>query len=167
MKHLAHSAQGFTLIELMITITVLSILLMVGANLSRAWIDRSQVNNAIPTLKNAVFQAQSTALRNTHNLAPDQASVSVCWNATTHTLNVIRLKTASSDVCQESANSSVIQSFTLAKDLYIKQGTQPFQCLSFTSAGVITVATGSGCASSTKSMFTVGKNNETADISLI
>jgi type IV pilus assembly protein PilA len=167
MKNLSTIHQGFTLIELMIAITVLSLILMIGVSLSRSWMDRSQVNNAIPTFKNAVFQAQVAALRNPHNLAPSQASVSVCWNATTHTLNILRLKNASNNVCQQSADTSVLQSFTLAKDISIKQGTQPFQCISFTSAGVLIVAPNSGCASDTKSIFTVGKNHETANITLI
>jgi type IV pilus assembly protein PilA len=159
--------RGFTLVELMITITLLTIILMMGSSLSRSWIDRSQVTNAMTVFKSSVAQAQAIALRNTNNHPITQASVSVCWDETNHIMRIIRVDTASNNVCQTNAQNTVLQSFSLPKGLAIKQGTTAFQCISFNSAGVVTVATSSGCISDTKTAFKVGKNNETADISLI
>lgn len=168
MKTIRHTSHlGFTLVELMITISVVTFLLMAVANFTGRWVDRSQVNNAIPTFKNAVFQAQVAALRNTHNLAPTAASVSVCWQEDEHILRIIRLKTVSTDVCAQSSDTTVLQSFSMPKGLSIQQGTDTFKCISFNSAGVLIVASGSGCSNDTKSIFQVGKNNETADITLI
>ncbi len=45
--------KGFTLVELMITILIMTILLLMGTSLTSSWITRSQVNNASSILKNS------------------------------------------------------------------------------------------------------------------
>lgn len=163
----SHAMQGFTLVELMITIAVLSIILMMGTALTRSWIDRSQVTHAMSAFKSAVNQAQAAALRNTNNQPTNSASVSVCWNANNSTMRIVRVAKGSQQVCQDVAENTVLQTISLPKGLAIQQGNIAFQCISFNSAGVVIVAASSNCISDTKSTFKVGKNNETADLSLI
>lgn len=159
--------QGFTLVELMITITVLTLILMMASNLGRSWIDRSQVTHAMGAFKSAVSQAQVAALRNTNNQPVNEASVSVCWDASNSTMRIVRVAHGSQQVCQDVAQNTVLQTISLPKGLAIQQGNAAFHCISFNSAGVVIVAESSNCASDTKSTFKVGKNDETADLSLI
>ena len=159
--------QGFTLVELMITLTILTLVLLMAASLGRSWIDRSQVTNGMVSFQTAVQQAQALALRNSQNQPFNQAAVSVCWNADQSLLQIIRAAQNSTQVCKSTAPNQVLQNITLSKDLAIKYGTQPFQCISFNSAGVLVLIAGSGCVNETKSTFKVGKNNETADFNLI
>mgnify|MGYP005830621547 CR=1 FL=1 len=72
-----HPAQsGFTLIELMITITVMTIVLFMGSSLTSAWIDQSQVNNATSSIQSAISQAKALALCNTNNTPLTAAAAS-------------------------------------------------------------------------------------------
>ena len=167
------SAQtGFTLIELMITIALFSILLMLGSSLTRTWVDRSQVNSALTTFKTAVTQAKASALRNTNNQLISNSSVSVCLDSTTNTLNIIRTALSSTNVCElpsspSAGSNTLLRTFPLSQDIFIKQGTYSFQCISFNSAGVLVLVSGSGCSSDLATAFKVGKNNETADIYIL
>ncbi|WP_225781647.1 prepilin-type N-terminal cleavage/methylation domain-containing protein [Xenophilus sp. Marseille-Q4582] len=56
-------ARGFTLVELMVTISVLAILLMIGVPSMAQWIRNNQVRAVASTLQNGVRSAQAEALR--------------------------------------------------------------------------------------------------------
>ena len=108
--------HGFTLIELMITITILAILLVMGSSLTQTWIDRSQVNNTITIVKNTMLQAKVAALRNPYNSLSNTPSVSVCLDSS-NILHIIRANIASTEPCSTtSANNSLLQSTPLASD---------------------------------------------------
>lgn len=163
---------GFTLIELMVTLTIFAVLIMMGSSLTRTWVDRSQVNSAISTLKTAVFQAKASALRNTNNQPLNNSSVSVCLDSTSNTINIIRTALNSNNVCEtpDSASSTgnvLLRTLPISNDIYIKQGSAFFNCLSFNSAGVVIQASGTSCSSDTSAAFKVGKNDESADISIL
>ncbi|WP_159516611.1 prepilin-type N-terminal cleavage/methylation domain-containing protein [Acinetobacter sp. 18QD2AZ41W] len=164
---LLRQSGGFTLIELMITITVLSILLLIGSALTRSWVDRSQINSGISTLKNTVAQAKTAALRNTNNQPLNHPAVSVCWNALSHTLSVLRLAQNSSDLCNvASADHTVLFNSSLAQGIVIRQDQTAFQCLAFNAAGVLIAPAGSSCVNSSSLSLKVEKNNENAEFTL-
>lgn len=164
---------GFTLIELMITIAMLAVLIMMGTALTRSWVDRSQVNSALATFKTAVYQAKASALRNTNNQPLSNSSVSVCFNSTNNTINIIRTAFNSNDVCTvptgtpPSNANALIRTMPLSKDIFIQQGTTTFECLSFNSAGVLVKAAGSSCINNVTAAFKVGKNDETAEFNIL
>lgn len=56
-------AQGFTLIELMVTITLIAILIMLAVPAFSTWIHNTQVRTVTESLQNGVRLAQSEALR--------------------------------------------------------------------------------------------------------
>lgn len=167
-----HQAQrGFTLIELMITIAVLALLLFIGSALTSAWIDRSQVNNGLSSLKNAVSQAKSAALRNTNDQPTEHPAASVCFDNQNNTINVVRATQFTTNACLVSANSTptqnyVLQSFTLAKGIELKENSIDFECLAFNSSGVLVVASGltGSCSNQTNLKIDIEKNDEKAQI---
>ncbi len=57
------SAKGFTLVELMVTLSVMSILLMIAVPSMRAFVRNSQVRAVGESLQNGLRQAQSESLR--------------------------------------------------------------------------------------------------------
>lgn len=166
-SHFLRTRHGFTLIELMITITVLSILLLMGSNLTRAWIDRSQVNNTITIVKNTMSQAKTAALRNPQNSLSNAPSVSVCLDSS-NTLHIVRANVANTTPCNLSSTSnSLLQSVALADGVSIKHGAVLFACLSFNSRGMITANTDPNCSTLTHLDFEVKKNNEIANIKVL
>jgi type IV pilus assembly protein PilA len=168
-RMLAVSTQnGFSLVELMIVITILSILLMMGTALTRSWIDRSQVNNAVANFKIAVNQAKVAALRNTYNQNLDAAAVHLCLDTEKQKLNIIRPSTSTTQTCNLNISSNhLLQSIDLAKGIYIHQANQSFQCLSFNAAGLVISDSAHHCADQDELTFKVGKNDETADLTLM
>ena len=164
---LPKSERGITLIELMIVITVLTILMFMGTSLTRSWIDRSQVNNTINILRNSVQQAKVMALRNPENQALNQAAIHLCLDETNNSLHIVRPKADTSNECSlSSSNNIVLQSTDLASNVFIQHNNSQFKCLAFNAAGVV-VSTGGQCATQNQLRFKVGKNNESADITLM
>lgn len=157
---------AFTLIELMITITILTLLLFMGSTLTRSWIDRSQVTSALSTLKNSITKAKVAALRNSDNQPLSNPAATVCVDNTTHQINVVRALIHSTNSCDiSSANNKLLHSLPIAEGILIKQGSTQVDCLSFNSAGIL--LTTASCSANTNLTFTVEKNDETADINII
>lgn len=155
--------NGFTLIELMITITILTILLFVGSSLTRSWIDQSQVNNAISSVQNAIFQAKTKAIRNKNNTTFNEAAASVCiypWQKPSqpNPKTVVKVVHGS---CPHDEPEDALQSFELS-NITIMQGATSLNCLDFNYVGVL--ISGSTCSNTSNPTLTIGKNNETATI---
>lgn len=167
-KFTASNQHGFTLIELMITITLASILLMMGASLTQTWVDRSHVNNAISIMQNTMSQAKVAALRNAYNSPSNSSSVNVCLDPNTNIMRIIRTKSATVSPCDTtSTENTILQSTALARGISIKHGSHLFACLSFNSRGMITANTDPNCSTLTHLDFEVIKNHETALIKIL
>lgn len=155
-----HPAQsGFTLIELMITITVMTIVLFMGSSLTSAWIDQSQVNNATSSIQSAISQAKALALRNTNNTPLTAAAASACLTSTSsqNVIKVVRGECASA--------TASVQEMPISNRITIKEdpnSSDQITCISFNSIGVVVPV--SGCLTSSNPTLTIGKNNETATI---
>lgn len=157
------SQTGFTLIELMITITVLTILLFIGSSLTRAWIDQSQVNNAISSIQNAISQAKAKAIRNKNNTSFNEAAASVCiypWQDSLEPKPKTVIKVVYGS-CPLDEPDDALQSFELS-NITIQQGAASLNCLDFNYLG--TLVSDSRCSNISNPTLTIGKNNETATI---
>jgi type IV pilus assembly protein PilA len=162
-----HSA-GFSLIELMMAIAILTLLMMVGSQLSRAWTDRAHVNSTVFSLKNAVSQAKIAALRNTNNYPVHHPSTSVCWDEAAASIHVIRADVGSTNGCDPSSSfNTVLYQFKTAKDIGIKQQSTLFTCLTFNAAGFLVTTPGSVCSTIQDLSFKVEKNNEEASFKIM
>ncbi|WP_171501070.1 pilus assembly FimT family protein [Acinetobacter wanghuae] len=161
--------KGLTLIELMITISLITIVLFMGSSLTSAWIDQSQVNNATSSIQNAISQAKAIALRNKNNTTLNETAASVClypWQTSPPPSSpnppapkkVIKVIYGS---CPISEPSEAIYSVILP-DINVIQGATYLNCLDFNYIGVLTPS--STCSATANPTLTIGKNNETATI---
>lgn len=161
--------SAFTLIELMITIAVLSILLFVGSSLTRSWVDRGNVDNAASAFKNATLQARAAALRNTNNQPTTHAAVSVCYDPTNQLILVVRAAYLATDGCSANLTNSslqnyILQSTPISNGINLKVNGSNFNCLAFNSAGMTVdskYATNS-CSNVSNLKIDIEKNNEKA-----
>jgi type IV pilus assembly protein PilA len=157
--------KGLTLIELMITLTILTILLLIGSSLSRDWIDRSQVDGVAVSLNTIVSQTKSAALRNTNNQPSEYAAASICYNKNNHTLNVVRTAAYTTNVClvQESNSPEqnyILKTIQLPSELMLTVDQQDFECVAFNALGIVVPATGlSGSCLNQKNVEVLVKKN--------
>lgn len=159
-QHIIIQQKGLTLIELMITISLITIVLFMGSSLTSAWIDQSQVNNATSSIQNAISQAKALALRNKDNTPLSAAAASVCLTSESSE-NVIKIV-----IGECTTATSTVQSMPISNRVTIKEdpnSTEQVTCISFNSIGVV-IPISPHCLTSSNPTLTIGKNNETATI---
>ena len=105
MKRPAPRATGFTLIELMVTVTLLSILAMLAAPAMGTWIQNGKVRTTADALQNGLRVAQAEALRRSRqtvfsltNSSAPQTSLTAVANGRYWSVNTIALAGEATDV---------------------------------------------------------------------
>ena len=64
-----HKSSGFTLIELMIGITIFALTLSLGVSSFRTWIQNTQIRNAAESIQNGLQRARAEAVKRNTNVA--------------------------------------------------------------------------------------------------
>lgn len=157
--------DGFTLIELMITIAIVGVLLLSVTGLTRSWVDRSQVNSAKSSLENAILQAKTLGLRNKDNKLFTVPSVTVCIKQDVNAIQVIQVDTNLTGLC-DTAGNILLKTYSIAQGISITQNNNSVQCLSFNALGMQIYAAGSTCINDFSTNFNIGKNNENVTLSI-
>lgn len=157
-----HNSKGFTLVELMIVISIVGALLLVGSSLTSSWVDGSKVNDATSALKNAVSQARVNALRNSNNKLLSEPTVSVCIED--GSIKIISVGTNATLVC-ESVTSSLIQDISIPKSISITQNGSDVKCITFNPAGL--VLSFPGCTNNTNDKIIIERNGENSEFNII
>ena len=105
MKHKSARAAGFTLIELMVTVTLLSILASLAAPSMGAWISNSKVRAVSDSLQNGLRMAQAEALRRSRqtvftltNDSSPQTSLTAVTNGRNWSINTVAIFGEATDV---------------------------------------------------------------------
>lgn len=83
----ARKQHGFSLIEIMITVSLVVLLTMMAAPLARAWVANAHIADTEKKLRQAYKKVVSLAIRNTS--ASSATSASLVFNNTTHTLTIV------------------------------------------------------------------------------
>lgn len=98
-------AAGFTLIELMVTVTLLAILAMLAAPSFSTWIKNSQLRTTAEALQNGLRLAQAEALRRNRqtvfsltNSASPESSLTAVTNGRYWSINTVALSGETTDV---------------------------------------------------------------------
>ena len=133
--------KGFTLIELMITVTIFGILLAIGAPFTKAWSDSAHQREAAGVLKQGISRAKATALRNPEGARDDVAAAALCRSGQTLKL----FKMAANVNCTSSATP--LWTAQLHASVGIKVGGADVSCVAFNSRGLPVIG-GSACATS-------------------
>ena len=77
----AHASRGFTLIELMVTLVLMSLLLGLAAPNFRVWVRNAQVRTVSDGLQNGMRLAQSEALRRSRQVVFFLTNNGACTNS--------------------------------------------------------------------------------------
>jgi type IV fimbrial biogenesis protein FimT len=151
MLSIARRSGGFTLIELMVTITLIAILMLLAVPAFGTWSADSRVRSAAESLQNALRLAQSSAVARSRTSMLALTSTSPAYNATpvaggSSWYAILR---PLSDSDETYSSSSLIASATVASQYGVAISGPALLC--FSSLGQQTTATylGSTCTAPT------------------
>ena len=154
----ARYQQGFSLIELMVTIAILGILATTGIALTSKWSQQVELDKAVMSLNSGMALAKSTALRNEFSKGVSDSASQICFGS--HTLSV-HVATASAPA---SCTTTTVFQYPLGQSVSIKNSdSTDFSCFSFNHLGVVS-STGS-CTTTLSLTVNNGSLNESVDLS--
>ena len=133
--------RGFSLIELMVTITILAILVTAGSAFTAQWSKQAELDKAVMSFKSAIDIAKSTALRNEYATAQTLPATQLCLDANTHELTVRKATASASASC----STPIVFSAALSPSIEIEHTVTEsnFNCFALnSSAQVISEVTG-------------------------
>ncbi|QXI27862.1 pilus assembly FimT family protein [Pseudomonas vanderleydeniana] len=135
--------RGFTLIELMITITLLGLILFVGVPLTQSWTNSSYQRDAAGLLKQGISRAKATALRNQGAVQDNAPAAVLCRSG--QSLKLFSLNTGQSIDC--TATSQPLWSTPIPAVAGIKVAGVDMACVAFSNRGL--AVSGSTCTTGT------------------
>lgn len=159
----SHYQPGFTLIELMIVVSLIGALMVVGSSLTTGWVASAQINNASAAMKNAVYQARIAALRNAGNKNTDQPAASVCIED--GVIKVVAISNIMTTVVCETAYNKATQKLSIAKGASITQGGTALSCMTFGPTGLALPF--AGCSTDLTNKIKIEKSGESVEIDVI
>lgn len=122
-------AKGFTLIELMVTLAVMSILLMAGVPLTQGWLNSAHQRDAASVLQQGIARAKAMALRNPAGVVgADKPAALLCLNDTSLML-AQPVAGQSAFNCGQVGNAQVVWSSALPKQVTIESDNKSFRCV--------------------------------------
>lgn len=136
--------QGFTLVELMVTLAVFGILLFMGVPLTRAWVDSSYQREAAGQLQQGLSRARATALRNQGGVIDAGPAAVLCRSG--QTLNLFSVAKGGAINC--SASSGALWTSSLPGSPTLTASGSTVTCVAYNSRG-LPVEGGSSCAVNT------------------
>lgn len=153
-------SQGFTLIELMITIAIFSLMVTMGAQLTTSWVNSAQQRDAAGLLKQGISRAKATALRNPGGALNSWPAAALCRSG--QVLKLYSISDQASINC--SSTSNILWQTNLPSAATLQAGGTDISCVAFNSRG-LPVNGSNACATSTISV-TVGSESA-VDVEII
>tara|TARA_Y100001001_G_scaffold164725_1_gene198339 strand:+ start:4791 stop:5273 length:483 start_codon:yes stop_codon:yes gene_type:complete len=147
---------GFTLVELMIILTIMAIVAVVSVPLTSGWVDSAERLEAQGALTEAFGHARGAAIRNAMGAAGQDAVARVCL--ANGALRVLRGTSTAAADCATGAGVTVWQK-NIDADVQITQDGTAYQCSCFDNRGLLTAAACGSCGTS----FTFTLATGTAD----
>ncbi|WP_151981876.1 pilus assembly FimT family protein [Acinetobacter guerrae] len=141
MVNLKTPQVGISLIELMITITLLAILVVTGTAFTAQWAKQAELDKAVMSLRSAMSLAKSIALRNEFATTVSLPASQLCFDSLTKELTVRKASLDTSASC----TSSIVSSVFLSNSIEINQSSDntSFKCFALNNYGqIITEITG-------------------------
>lgn len=136
--------QGFTLIELMITVSIVAILAVTGIALTANWSKQTEINQTSMALQSAFQLAKAAAIRNASASEPTAIASQLCLDSTNNKLTVHRASNSAPADCQ----SPTIFEFALHPKIDIQhRNSKPFKCFSFNHYGLMVSTPANDCSS--------------------
>ena len=137
-------SRGFTLVEVMVAVSLIAILAAVGAPLTAQWTTSAEQTSAKGVMAQAVGRAKALAMRNQFGINEDKSAAAICLSNT----NQVQVLTASSTItsvnCGTGGGVSTWQS-TMGSSLSFKVAGSTLSCLCFDTKGKIINTSASSC----------------------
>nr|WP_159373092.1 prepilin-type N-terminal cleavage/methylation domain-containing protein [Acinetobacter lwoffii]AYA01207.1 hypothetical protein ABEDC_3605 [Acinetobacter lwoffii] len=160
--------RGLSLIELMVTITILAILVVTGTSLTALWSKQAEVDKATMSLKSAMDLAKSTAIRNefAKSMNYDAASQSmnydaasqICFDQNKKELSVHKATATEPASC----TTTIVFSYPLSQTIEIKDAdSNNFEYFSFNHFGQALTDITCNCKTNLSLTISNGSLNET------
>ena len=148
--------QGVSLIELMVTITILSILVLAGTSLTGLWSKQAELDKATMSLKSAMSLGRSTAIRNQSGQKMDDIVSQICFGN-----NKLSVHKAPPATGPASCSSPIVFSYPLSSTIEIKDtnGTK-FKCFAFNNFGQVMNENTGNCSNNLSLIIGNGSLNE-------
>lgn len=150
--------DGVSLIELMVTITILSILVLAGTSLTGLWSKQAELDKATMSLKSAMSLSRSIAIRNQFAKNMNDTASQMCFDATNKEITVHKATATGSASC----GSPIVFSYPLSPTIDIKNTNNTnFNCFAFNSFGRIMSVNAGNCKNNVALTISNGSLNET------
>lgn len=148
---------GLSLIELMITITILAILVVSGTALTGQWSRQTELDKASMALNSAMGLAKATAIRNEFAQTADASASQICFDANTKVLEVRKASATQAASC----SNTIVFSYPLSQSIEIKNvDTTSFKCFSFNHFGQVATEITGNCKKNLTLTLSNGTLNE-------
>lgn len=124
-------SRGFTLIELMITITLFALLLVVGVPLTQSWTNSAYQRDAAGLLKQGLSRTKSIALRNQGKVQDTAPAAVLCLSG--QSLKLLSLTSGQSIDC--TVTTPILWSTPLPAAAVIQVANVNLACVAFNNRG--------------------------------
>ena len=149
--------DGVSLIELMVTITILSILVLAGTSLTGLWSKQAELDKATMSLKSAMSLSRSIAIRNQFAKNMNDTASQMCFDATNKEITVHKATATGSASC----GSPIVFSYPLSPTIDIKNTNNTnFNCFAFNNFGRIMSDNAGNCINNVALTISNGSLNE-------
>jgi len=151
--------RGFTLIELMVTVTVLAILSSMAIPFTSQWVDKNHVSQTESQLAEGFGRGKAAALRNRQAILQGNAASLVCLEA-----GKLSLHEGVEGVASAKCNSTATWVATLPDNVSIRDSNGPIACIAFDNKGLQITPDDVSCSRQT--LLTVSRGSASDQISL-
>jgi len=145
--------RGFTLIELMVTITIFGLLLLVGVPLTQSWTNSGYQRDAAGLLKQGISRAKAIALRNQGAVQDTAAAAVLCRSG--QNLKLFSLTPGQTIDC--TSTTQVLWSTPLPSAAVIQVANVNLACVAFSNRGL--AVTGGGTCTTGTIQVTAGSES--------
>jgi|GEM_PF-1219132 len=155
---------GLSLVELMVTVAIVSILSLAGLSFTGGWVNSNRVLDGQAVLQHAYSRSKAMAIRNEFGMTESRSAAAICFVD-----NVLSLHSAS-NLSQAACSGTQVWSATLPNSISMQIPGSDFSCMCLSNKASVTnqVEAGQDCsACATTNIVKVSAGGESADVVLL